>query len=73
MTDQDQVFNAVALHALTAGIGGEVKHFQASLGFRYEFGTSSDVVVKELSTGQPVTTNFSVRNVGLIYSFAYLF
>ena len=73
VTDQDQAFNAVTLHALTAGVGGQVKHFQASLGLRWEFGTSADVVVHELTTGQPVTTNFSVRNIGLIYSAAYLF
>jgi len=73
VTSQDQVFNAVDLHAITVGIGGQVKHFQASLGLRYEFGTSADTVIHELPTGQPVTTNFSVRNLGAIYSFAYLF
>jgi hypothetical protein len=73
VTKQDQVFNAVDLHAITFGIGGEVKHFQASLGLRYEFGTSADTVIQELPGGQPVTTNFSVRNIGVIYSVAYLF
>ena len=73
VTDQDQVFNAVDLHAITVGIGGQLKHFQASLGLRYEFGTSSDIVVHELTNGQAVTTNFSVRNIGAIYSVAYLF
>ena len=73
ITDQDQVFNAVNLHAITVGLGGQLKHFQASLGLRYEFGTSADTVIHELPNGQPVTTNFSVRNIGAIYSFAYLF
>jgi hypothetical protein len=73
VTDQDQVFNAVNLHAITVGVGGQLKHFQASLGLRYEFGSSSDTVIHELPNGQPVTTNFSVRNIGAIYSVAYLF
>jgi hypothetical protein len=29
--------------------------------------------VHVLASGQPITTNFSVRNIGLIYSVAYLF
>jgi hypothetical protein len=29
--------------------------------------------VQVLANGQPLTTNFSVRNIGLIYSVAYLF
>jgi hypothetical protein len=73
VTDQDQAFNALDLHAITVGIGGQLKHFQASLGLRYEFGTSSDRAIHELTNGQTVTTNFSVRNVGAIYSVAYLF
>jgi hypothetical protein len=73
VTDQDQAFNAASLYAATVGFSGRVPHFQASLGFRYEFGTSSDKNVHVLASGQPITTNFSVRNIGLIYSVAYLF
>ena len=73
ITDQDQVFNAVNLQAITVGIGGQVKHFQASLGLRYESGTSSNTAVHVLSNGQTITTSFSVRNIGGIYSVAYLF
>jgi hypothetical protein len=73
VTDQDQAFTAVNLYAATLGVGGRLKHLQASLGLRYEFGKSSDIFVHELATGQTITTNFSVRNVGIIYSLAYLF
>jgi len=73
VSNQDQAFNAVNLHAVTVGISGRVKHFQSSLGLRWEFGSSDDVVVQELTTRQAITTNFSVRNIGMIYSVAYLF
>jgi hypothetical protein len=73
VTDQDQAFNAASLYAATVGFSGRVPHFQASLGFRYEFGTSSDKNVHVLASGQSITTNFSVRNIGMIYSVAYLF
>jgi hypothetical protein len=73
VTAEDQAFNAVNLYAATLGIGGKLKHVQASLGLRYEVGTSDDLSVHEIATGQTIATNFSVRNIGVIYSLAYLF
>jgi hypothetical protein len=73
ISDLDQAFNAVNLNAVTVGVGGQLKHFQASLGLRYESGSSSETFVHGLANGQTVATSFSVRNVAAIYSVAYLF
>jgi len=73
ITDADQAFNAINLHTATLGMGGELKHVQSSVGVRYEFGTSSDFLVRSVVGGQSLATSFKVRNIGFVYSIAYKF
>jgi hypothetical protein len=43
------------------------------VGFNIRTGTANDVPVRDLLTGQRVTTPLDVKSVGLIYSLSYAF
>jgi hypothetical protein len=69
----DQVFTNLDLYAGTVGLSGQAGHIQASLGVRYEFGSSDKLFVTNPITGAPLQTDVKVSNIGAVYSLAYLF
>ena len=69
----DQVFNKVDLVSWTVGVSGAWAKLQFAAGFNQHVGTSPDVVVRHLLTGEPVRTAFGVHTAGFIYSIAYQF
>ncbi len=69
----DQIFTDLDLYAGSIGLSGQAGHIQASLGVRYEFGTSDRLLVTNPITGNPLQTDVKVSNIGVVYSLAYLF
>ena len=70
---EDQVFNNVDLYSWTLGVSGAVAKFQFAAGINQRFGTSSDVLVRNLLVSSPLRTNIDVSTVGFIYSIGYQF
>jgi hypothetical protein len=70
---EDQVFDKVDLTAWTVGISGRVQKLTYAAGFNYRSGTSDSITLKNLISNQPVTTNISIRTMGMIYSVSYQF
>ena len=54
-------------------MSGTLANLQFAAGFNRRFGSSSDVLVRNLLTGGPVRTNIDVHTGGLIYSIGYQF
>ena len=71
--DADQVFNHVNLASWTFGVSGARAKFQSAAGFNLRFGTTDDIVVRNLLSGDPFHTKVDVRTAGFIYSIAYQF
>jgi hypothetical protein len=67
----DIVFNKVDLTTWSLGASA-ARQIQFTAGFNRQ-SKRRGCHVRGLSTGQNVTTNVSVRNVGFIYSLAYQF
>lgn len=69
----DTEFTKVHLQKITLGLSARTKFFLGSLGMQYLGGSSSPVLLRQLQSGQLLTTSFDVSNVGFVYSLALLF
>jgi hypothetical protein len=70
---EDQVFDRVNLTMWTVGLSGAVKKLSYAAGVNYSGGTSDNLVLSNVLSGQPVQTMIHVRTIGMIYSMAYQF
>jgi len=68
----DTVFTKVDLHKFTGGVSARTSHFLGSFGLQYESGSSDEIVLRDLSSGQ-LTTQFKVKSLGFVYSLTVLF
>jgi len=71
--DQDNFFDRIDLYSATIGVSGTAYHVAGSLGVTYVWGTSGDRVVPDLVGGTLALTKVKISNVGIIYSFSYMF
>jgi hypothetical protein len=71
--DADQIFTRADLFSWTLGVSGGFKKFQFSAGVNSKSGTSDNVKLRNLLSGQTVNTNVDIRTLGFIYSIAYQF
>ncbi len=71
--EQDTAFTKVDLTKFTVGISGRTKYFLGSAGLHYLSGTSDEITLAELRSGQQLTTRMNVKAVGFLYSLALLF
>jgi hypothetical protein len=62
----------VDLHKFTGGVSGRASHFLGSFGLQYETGSSDEIVLRDLPSGQ-LTTKFKVNSLGFVYSLSVLF
>lgn len=69
----DTQFTKVDMQTWTVGLSGSRGPVLGSLGIRYEWGLSDPISVVRLQSGAVYTTNIRVRNVGIVYSFAFKF
>lgn len=70
---EDQIFQHVNLYGWTVGMSGEVAKLRFSAGVSLRRGHSDDIFVRDLLTGQRVTTTLKVSTTAFIYSVAYEF
>ncbi|HKV98669.1 MAG TPA: hypothetical protein VJN96_02535 [Vicinamibacterales bacterium] len=70
---EDQIFDQVNLLGWTVGMSGQVAKLRFSAGVNIRRGHADDVVVRNLLTGELVTTTVKVRTTAFIYSVAYEF
>jgi hypothetical protein len=68
----DTVFTKVDLHKFTGGVSGRTSHFFGSFGLQYESGSSDEILLRDLPSGQ-LTTQFKVKSLGFVYSLSVLF
>lgn len=73
VADDDQMFTRVNLFTWSLGVSGTKGPLQFAAGVNYRSGTSDNVVVRNLASGEPLSTSIDVRSVGLIYSLSYKF
>ncbi|HUL72882.1 MAG TPA: hypothetical protein VLT86_07260 [Vicinamibacterales bacterium] len=69
----DAVFDQVDLYGWTIGLSGEWSKLQFAAGVNIRRGTSTQALVRDLVTGEVVTTTIEIRTAALIYSIAYQF
>jgi hypothetical protein len=69
------VFDRINLYGITLGVTGEAKllHLVGSLGLNYQFGSSDDIVLRDLQSGGALKTTVKVSNIGIIYSLSFKF
>jgi hypothetical protein len=67
------VFNKVDLTSWTIGMSGSFGKLQFAAGVNRRSGTSNDVTLRNLLSGQAVQTSVDVRTLGLIYAVSYQF
>lgn len=71
--EADQIFTRADLFSWTLGVSGGFKKFQFSAGVNSKSGTSDNVKLRNLLSGQTVNTTVDIRTLGFIYSIAYQF
>ena len=71
--DADQIFTRADLLSWTLGVSGSVKKVLFSAGINNKSGTADSQKLRNLLSGQPVTTNLDIHTLGFIYSIAYQF
>ncbi|HEY1911092.1 MAG TPA: hypothetical protein VGG73_09225 [Vicinamibacterales bacterium] len=71
--DADQIFTRSDLLSWTLGVSGSIKKFLFSVGVNDTGGTANNQKLRNLLSGQTVTTDLNIRTIGLIYSIAYQF
>lgn len=69
----DQIFDQVNLLGWTIGMSGEVAKLRFSAGINVRSGHTDDLFVRNLLTGERVTTTLKVHTTAFIYSVAYQF
>lgn len=67
----DPVYSRADLRAATLGATTRVSSLRLSLGFRYERGTIDAVPSEVLPVGAYVRSSAEVRNLGVVFAFAY--
>jgi hypothetical protein len=70
---EDQVFDRVTLVTWTIGLSGSAGKLSYAAGVNYSGGTSDNLVLHNLLSGQPVQTTIGIRTIGMIYSLSYQF
>jgi hypothetical protein len=73
VADTDQVFDQVNLYGWTLGLSGKAAKLQFAAGINMRRGTSGDIHVRDLLSGQPLTTTINIKTTAFIYSLAYEF
>jgi hypothetical protein len=73
VADTDQVFDQVNLYGWTLGLSGKAAKLQFAAGINMRRGTSGDIHVRDLLSGQPVTTTINIKTTAIIYSLSYEF
>jgi hypothetical protein len=73
VAQEDRVFDQVNLYGWTLGLSGKLAKLQFAAGFNMRRGTSDDILVRDLLSGQPVSTTIKIRTAALIYSLSYAF
>ncbi len=71
--DADQVFTRADLLSWTLGVSGSIKKLEFSAGVNSKTGTADNQKLRNLLSGQAVTTDLDIRTLGFIYSIAYQF
>ena len=61
------------MQVVTAGLSGRAKFVLASVGVRYQAGTTDEIVLRQLQNGQQLRTRLRISNLGLVYSVAVRF
>jgi hypothetical protein len=69
----DRVFTKSDLLSWTFGLSGSLAKFEFAAGLNYKSGTADDLVLRNLLSGQAVTTAIDIHTFGFIYSLAYHF
>jgi hypothetical protein len=69
----DQVFTMVDLYSFTIGVSGTKGRFQFAAGFDYTWGSSNNVIARNLQDGEFVQSGVDLHTIGIIYSVAYKF
>jgi hypothetical protein len=69
----DRVFTKSDLLSWTFGLSGSLAKFEFAAGLNYKSGTANDLVLRNLLSGQAVTTAIDIHTFGFIYSLAYHF
>lgn len=67
----DPLFTRADLWSATLGATTRVSSLQLSVGFRYERGSIDDVRSEVLPMGEVVRSGATIRNLGVVFSFAY--
>ncbi len=73
VASEDQVFDKVDLIALTFGLSGRAGKLSYAAGVNYRGGTSNNITVRNLLSGQPLQTTIAIKTIGMIYSLSYQF
>jgi hypothetical protein len=71
--DEDELFTKLDRFSWSVGISGTKGPLQFTTGVNYRSGSSDEVLLRDLQTGQPVTSTIDVSTLGLIYSLSYKF
>ena len=69
----DQIFDQINLVGWTVGMSGQVAKLRFAAGVNIRRGHSDDIFVRDLLTGQRLTTTVKVHTTAFIYSVAYEF
>ena len=73
VASEDQVFDRVDMYGWTLGMSGKAAKLQFAAGINFRRGTSGDIHVHDLLTGEPVVTSLKTSTTALIYSLSYEF
>lgn len=68
----DAVFTKAHVTKPTAGLSGRTSLFPGTFGIQYTSGSSDDVPLRDLPTAT-LSTAFSVKSLGFVYSLTVLF
>ena len=69
----DTLFTRVNMQVVTAGLSGRAKFVLASVGVRYQAGTTDEILLRQMQNGQQLGTRLKISNLGLVYSVAVRF
>ena len=73
VASEDRVFDRVDMYGWTLGMSGKAAKLQFAAGINHRGGTSGDIHVHDLLTGQPVLTSLKTSTTAFIYSLSYEF
>jgi hypothetical protein len=70
---EDQIFDRIDMNAWTIGLSGKASKFVFSGGVNFRRGSSDNVFVRDLLTGESLLTSLEIKTTALIYSLSYEF